>query len=75
MPKINPITALLNAIFHSDNRVKSTDGHPIIPTWMRESRREYLLPYNPVHTYLKNGREQDGHRVSRQDWDQSYNDD
>ena len=75
MPKINPLEVIRQMLRKSDVRVRSTDGHPILPTWMKESPKENVLPYNHVTTYLKNGRNQDGHRVSRSDFDMSYQDD
>lgn len=75
MPKVNPQDAIQSARQKSDTRVKSTDGHPILPTWMSESPKENVLPYNPLHTYLQNGREQDGHRVNDRDLEYSYPDD
>lgn len=75
MPRPTPHESIQKAIQSSDTRVRSTEGHPIIPTWMRESPKENVLPFNPVHTYLKNGREQDGHSVSSKDFDWSSPDD
>jgi len=73
--KIDPFSILKKLFGQGDTRVYSTDKHPILPIWMRESRKENLLPYNSVHVHLQAGRDQDGHRVSKRDLEWSQEDD
>lgn len=75
MPRINPLEVIRQIFRRSDTSVRSTDGHPVLPMWMKESPKEYLLPFNYFHTYLKNGKELDGHKVSINNFDMSYTDD
>ena len=73
--KIDPFSILKKLFGQGDTRVYSTDGHPILPIWMKEIPRENLMPFNQVHVHLKVGRELDGHRVNKRDFDWSQEDD
>lgn len=71
----NKLTQALRNGFHSgDRRVVSTDGHAILPCWIKENPTEYMLPYNQVHFDLLEGEALDSRKVEMNDMNNTVSD-